>query len=99
MPRHHMIDGVQVPFTIEEETARDAEEATWETEKPARAMARLRTKRNALLASSDWTQGTDSPLTDAAKVNWAVYRQELRDLPATTDDPVNPTWPTKPTGD
>ena len=27
MPRHHMIDGVQVTFTPGEETARDAEEA------------------------------------------------------------------------
>jgi hypothetical protein len=27
MLRHHMIDGVKVPFTSEEETARNAEEA------------------------------------------------------------------------
>ena len=27
MPRHHNINGVQVPFTAEEEAARDAEEA------------------------------------------------------------------------
>ena len=27
MPRHHMIDGVKVTFTSEEETARNAEEA------------------------------------------------------------------------
>ena len=65
----------------------------------ASSWASLRTERNVLLASSDWTQYNDSPLTDAAKVNWTVYRQELRDLPVTTDDPVDPAWPTKPAGD
>jgi len=34
MPRHHMIDNVKVPFTPEEETARDLEEAQWHTDKP-----------------------------------------------------------------
>ena len=29
MPRHHMINGVKVNFTQEEETARDAEEQAW----------------------------------------------------------------------
>ena len=56
----------------------------------------LRTERNALLASSDWTQYTDSPLDDEAKAEWATYRQELRDLPASTEDPANPTWPSAP---
>ena len=30
------------------------------------------------------------------KTPWATYRQALRDLPANTSDPANPTWPTKP---
>ena len=34
MPRHHMIDNVKVPFTAEEETARDVEEAQALAEKP-----------------------------------------------------------------
>ena len=34
MPRHHMIDGVKVDFTAEEETARDAEELEWANAKP-----------------------------------------------------------------
>jgi hypothetical protein len=29
MPRHHMINNVEVPFTSEEETARDLEEQEW----------------------------------------------------------------------
>ena len=58
--------------------------------------ASLRTERNALLVSSDWTQSPDSPLTDEVKAEWSVYREELRDLPDTTDDPDNPTWPEMP---
>jgi len=64
----------------------DALESSWD---------RLRTERNALLDSSDWTQSPDSPL-DEAKAEWATYRQELRDLPASTEDPANPTWPEAP---
>ena len=59
----------------------------------ARSWDKLRTERNALLVSSDWTQGNDSPLLDEVKDDWATYRQELRDLPDTTDDPADPTWP------
>ena len=62
----------------------------------ANSWASLRTERNALLVSSDWTQASDSPLTDEVQASWATYRQELRDLPASTEDPANPTWPEAP---
>ena len=63
----------------------------------ASSWASLRTERNALLVSSDWTQGADSPLTDEAKTDWVIHRQLLRDLPSTTDDPADDiTWPTPP---
>lgn len=53
----------------------------------------LRSIRDSLLASTDWTQASDAPVD---KTEWATYRQALRDLPANTTDPSNPTWPTKP---
>ena len=56
----------------------------------------LRSSRNKVLANSDWTQAADSPLSDAKKAEWATYRQQLRDLPANTSDPANPTWPAPP---
>ena len=56
----------------------------------------LRHYRDALLIESDWTQFTDSPLTDSKKTEWKTYRQNLRDLPATESDPENATFPTKP---
>ena len=58
--------------------------------------ANLRTERNALLDSSDWTQYNDSPLDDEAKTDWASHRQLLRDLPEATADPADPTWPVAP---
>lgn len=56
----------------------------------------LRFERDDLLANSDWTQLPDSPLSDSKKVEWASYRQQLRDLPSNTSDPANPSWPEKP---
>jgi hypothetical protein len=43
------------------------------------AMAQIRGQRNTLLAACDWTQIADST---ADKTAWALYRQQLRDLPA-----------------
>ena len=42
----------------------------------------MRIRRDELLYRSDWTQMPDSPLTDAKKTEWATYRQQLRDFPA-----------------
>ena len=56
----------------------------------------LRHYRDTLLRESDWTQFTDSPLSDSKKTEWKTYRQSLRDLPATEADPENATFPTKP---
>ena len=56
----------------------------------------LRHYRDTLLRESDWTQFTDSPLTDSKKTERKTYRQSLRDLPATESDPQNATFPTKP---
>jgi len=96
MARFQNVNGIDIPLSAEEETARDAEEASWEEGKPARAMSHLRTRRNDLLASNDWTQAADSPLTDEVKTSWATYRQELRDLPANTADPDAVVWPQAP---
>lgn len=56
----------------------------------------LRHYRDTLLRESDWTQFTDSPLSESKKTEWKTYRQNLRDLPVTESDPENATFPTKP---
>jgi hypothetical protein len=67
--------------------------AVWEQDE---VWAELRVDRNTRLIASDWTQLPDvsvgfAPEDSAA---WSVYRQALRDLPANTNDPANPVWPT-----
>ena len=54
----------------------------------------LRRNRNKLLIDTDWTQTPDVP--ENIRTAYTTYRQALRDLPANTEDPANPTWPTKP---
>lgn len=54
----------------------------------------LRKERNRRLLNSDWTQSRDITLSNDAE--WKTYRQALRDLPANTADPSNPTFPTQP---
>ncbi len=46
MARHHLINGIKVPFTAEEETARDAEEAQAVKDKEAREAAETARKAN-----------------------------------------------------
>ena len=95
MPRYHNINGNNVQFTAEEETARDNEEAAWANAAPARALADLRSRRNRLLAETDFWGNSDMTMSDDMK----TYRQALRDLPAgkdTVDKCNNATWPTKP---
>ena len=95
MPRYHNINGEIVQFTAEEEAARDAEEQAWADGALARAQARLRQRRNALLRETDFYALSDVTMSDDMK----TYRQNLRDLPDgkdTVDKCNNVTWPTKP---
>ena len=95
MPRYHNINGNNVQFTAEEETARDNEEAAYANAAPARALAKLRERRNRLLAETDFYGNSDVTMSS----DMTTYRQALRDLPAgkdTVDKCENATWPTKP---
>lgn len=51
--------------------------------------------RDALLASTDWTQVIDSPLSPEKRADWAKYRQALRDI-TLQPDYSNIIWPVKP---
>ena len=60
------------------------------------AIEEFRLERNRRLAECDWVAirafTTDTPVPE----EWKTYMQALRDLPANTDDPVNPAWPVAP---
>lgn len=68
-------------------------EALWPEVQSDRAWAAVRVERDRLLAACDWTQVADAPV-DASV--WAVYRQALRDVPQTFDDPAEVVWPEVP---
>ena len=95
MPRYHNINGNRVQFTAEEETARDAEEQAWADGALARALADMRSRRNRLLAETDFYALSDVTMS----VDMTTYRQALRDLPDgldTVEKVNNKAYPTKP---
>ena len=51
-----------------------------------------KTKRNELLANSDWTQMPDVSIVN--KTEWAIYRQQLRDM--TDTDYITGNFPVMP---
>lgn len=56
----------------------------------------LRQERNQRLADVDWIFSEDYAIDDASYQQWLAYRKALRDLPAVTEDPSNPVWPSRP---
>jgi len=79
---------------LDEEIQRELSRDYWEE---------LRIHRDYRLTECDWTQLPDNGLTDAQRIEWQTYRQELRDLTdVVTDpkplvlDPNHPDWPVKP---
>ncbi len=79
-------DGNQITL---DQTLVDAAAAEMATES---AWSVLRKKRTELLTETDYLALSDATLS----ADMRTYRQALRDLPANTSDPANPTWPTKP---
>ena len=95
MARHHNINGVQVPFTAEEEAARDAEESAYANGAFDRAMADLRQRRNSLLTATDYLALSDNTLS----ADMITYRQSLRDITnnlTTLEEVQAVEFPTKP---
>jgi hypothetical protein len=80
MAEHKLVDGVQIELTAQEIAQRQAEATAWANGAFDRAIAGLRQRRNALIASSDWTVLSDSPLSETEKTAWLEYRQDLRDI-------------------
>jgi len=79
----HVVNGEVVPRPQEDLDAEELEQSWFN----------FRGNRNYLLSECDWTQVPDAPVDAAA---WAVYRQQLRDLPANTTDPRTVEWPVPP---
>ena len=95
MPRYKMIDGETIPLTAEEEAQLDLEIQQWNDGEFDRQIAKLREKRNKLLAETDYLALSDRTMT----VSMSNYRQDLRDITneLTTADEVRAVvFPEKP---
>ena len=63
----------------------------------AQPLKDLRTERNKRLTQTDMYATLDYPHSNLeVQQTWFDYRQALRDLPSTTEDPANPVWPVQP---
>jgi hypothetical protein len=62
---------------------------------PDNQWAAIRAVRNAHLAATDWTQISDVPMQKDQYETWKVYRQKLRDIPQTYNNPVDVIFPDK----
>tara|TARA_R110000751_G_scaffold84593_1_gene169202 strand:+ start:1044 stop:1502 length:459 start_codon:yes stop_codon:yes gene_type:complete len=71
---------------------------TFDTDKNNENMYLLRVERHQRLEATDIVVLPDrwAAMDDDTKTAWTNHRQALRDLPANTADPANPTWPTEP---
>jgi hypothetical protein len=74
------------------------DKSTFDADKRSEDMESLREERNNRLVATDIAVLPDrwAAMSDDTKTAWTNHRQALRDLPANTADPANPTWPTKP---
>jgi hypothetical protein len=73
------------PMLPDEFMVTASDETLWE---------RVREVRDRLLVESDWTQLSDVAAPNQAE--WQQYRQALRDLTDSFDDPLDVTLPPKP---
>ena len=71
----HCINGVEVPFTEAEITARKAEEA--EATNATSKLKTIKEMRNQKLKDTDWMANSDVTMSEA----WQTKRQAWRDIP------------------
>ena len=69
------------------------QEAAYCAQKDDKQAKRVRDDCNKRLADTDWTQVADSPVN---QLDWALYRQALRDVPAQDGFPWDIDWPEQP---
>ena len=92
---HKLVDGVKVVLTDAEIAQRQSEEQAWLAGAFDRSLASLRSKRNSLLAATDYLALSDNTLSAAM----SSYRQSLRDLTeglSTVEQIDSVVFPTKP---
>tara|TARA_A100001011_G_scaffold400800_1_gene519042 strand:- start:6183 stop:6467 length:285 start_codon:yes stop_codon:yes gene_type:complete len=89
---YKQIGNERIKLTDDEVAEYNALQKEWADGATERKKQKLRNKRKELLLEADWQIDR---IEDAGgnSSSWRTYRQTLRDI---TNDPDNPTWPTKP---
>ena len=98
MARFRIENNERIPFTAEEEKARDAEEKAWADGEAERKLNRVREERNAKLTETDWVVIKEREEGGTVKnfADWKEYRQKLRDITNTYKSLEDVKWPTAP---
>jgi len=91
MPRQKVVNGVYYDLTPEEEAELEARADTADLN-----MNHIRSQRNSMLLSSDWTRLDDAALGEHTAEEWATYRQALRDLLGEYSRVSDVVWPEDP---
>ena len=80
-PRYKVVNGEYIELTAGE--IKELEDRAAEADLD---FSMVRADRNSMLSVCDWTQLADATLGAHTAEEWATYRQELRDLPATSNE-------------
>ena len=91
MARQKVVNGVYYDLTAEEEAALEAQAEAADLD-----LNHVRGQRDGQLRGSDWTQLGDAALGAHTAVEWATYRQSLRDLPSVYSRVSEVVWPNDP---
>jgi hypothetical protein len=91
MPRQKVVNGVYYDLTAAEEA-----ELVARAEAADLDMSMVRSQRDGMLRSTDWTQVGDAALGDHTAEEWATHRQALRDLPSVYSRVSEVVWPNDP---
>ena len=75
-----------------EAVTREEQETAYQAQLDASSAASVRSRRDGLLAETDWLGLSDVTMSS----DWATYRQALRDVPSQSGFPHDITWPDKP---
>ncbi len=90
-PRYKVVNGQYIELTQSEldELAAQAEAADLD-------MTMVRSQRDGLLRSTDWTQLGDASLGDHTAEEWRTYRTALKDVPQNYGRVSEVVWPETP---
>lgn len=91
----HFLDSSDFEHLLPSGSIEISEEEASELRKPTEQelAESIRSERDALLGSSDWTMISDSPADQEA---WRIYRQALRDITDQSGFPISVKWPDQP---